>query len=79
MIFTIEEAASRSCCQFKNDHAGIACEASDCMAWRWFDTLTDDGTACDWKPTAMVRRHPDDTKQKPLDQRRGYCGLAGKP
>jgi len=55
------------------------CVASKCMAWRWFDTLTDDGTACNWTPSAMAARLPKDVEPKALDQRRGFCGLAGKP
>lgn len=54
------------------------CIGSACMAWRWFDTVTDDGTLCQLKPTPMVARTPLPT-ESPLDARRGYCGLAGKP
>lgn len=57
----------------------LDCMGSACMAWRWFDSVSDDGKFCHWIPTKMAMRHPDDTKDKPLDQRRGFCGLAGRP
>lgn len=57
------------------------CLASACMAWRWFDDLTDDGTACNHKPSAKAARVPEPPPAmgRPLDERRGYCGLAGSP
>jgi hypothetical protein len=94
-MITEAEAKERACCgpmpvaqainfmvavqHNQSAEVSYRCHASVCMAWRWHDTLSDDGTACHWKPTAVVKRHPDDTKDKPLDQRRGFCGLAGKP
>lgn len=53
------------------------CIASGCMFWRWFDHVTDDGTLCAPMPTAHLARSPD--KERPLTERRGYCGKAGKP
>lgn len=57
------------------------CIASDCMAWRWWDTLSDDGTGVHMVPTAHRPRHPlnDPNFPRPLEERWGYCGLAGKP
>jgi hypothetical protein len=54
------------------------CIASECMAWRWFDDVTDDGTACNHKPTAKAPRvsEPPPAMGRPLAERRGYCGLA---
>lgn len=69
-------AAARSNVDLKVSHC---CAASECMAWRWLDNLTDDGTACNWMPSAQFARLPKDTEPKPLDQRRGYCGLTAKP
>lgn len=55
-----------------------ACSGPECMGWRWFDTLKEDGTACHHTPSAMFPRNPE-PKDRPLSERRGYCGLAGKP
>jgi hypothetical protein len=55
------------------------CIASGCMAWRWFDSVSDDGTRCHRKPTDMARREPEPHEGRPLNERRGFCGLAGKP
>jgi hypothetical protein len=43
--------------------AQCLCLASGCMAWRWHDPKLDD---------TQLRRQPN-------GQRRGYCGIAGKP
>lgn len=53
------------------------CIGSACMAFRWFDPVTDDGHLCTPRPSAMVRRDPD--KERPLAERRGFCGAFGKP
>jgi len=57
---------------------GSKCLASTCMAWRWFDTVTDDGTGVNLRPTAHVARMPD-RNPRPHSERRGFCGLAGRP
>lgn len=57
------------------------CIASECMAWRWFDSMSDDGTQCHAKPSRLAARVPQTEPGLglPLDQRRGYCGIAGAP
>ena len=81
MICTTDKAAGKFCVlPTASDESPIPmCVGEACMAWRWFDVINDDGNSCSWKPTNKVMRHTDDTKDKPLDQRRGYCGLAGAP
>lgn len=86
MTLTEEEARKKWCPmthskEYARSNLGQLCIASECMAWRWFDTVSDDGTACHWKPTPHAPRLPTDQPEqgKPLDQRRGRCGLAGNP
>ena len=57
---------------------GAKCIGSACMAWRWFDTVSDDGTQCQLKPTPHAARTPL-PELSPLEHRRGSCGLAGRP
>lgn len=59
------------------EYRASACVGSGCMFWRWHDHVTDDGTLCTPLPTAHLARSPD--KERPLTERRGYCGKAGKP
>ena len=77
MICTEKDANEKCCCANANDRAPADahgwCIASKCMAWCWLDPLTDDGTACHLGPTGMFII--DDNEPRPLDQRRGYCGL----
>lgn len=54
------------------------CIGSDCMAWRWFDSVSDDGKVCHPKPSVHVRRDPL-PKEAPLTDRRGFCGAFGAP
>jgi len=62
------------------DLSGAAvCITSQCMSWRWWDGLSDDGTAHDRKPTSHAARVPEPPEGRPLAQRRGFCGLAGRP
>lgn len=59
---------------------GTNCIASDCMAWEWFDGVSDDGTACHHTPTAMLPRVVENKEGFPLSERRGDCGLKrGRP
>ena len=51
------------------NHAG--CIASDCMAWRWEDTNE--------SHKRFEREWPSVNPDVPVPERRGYCGLAGKP
>lgn len=62
-------------------NAAHECVGRKCMSWRWFDGLSDDGSGCHMTPTKHVIRHPDNNpaETRPLSDRRGYCGLAGKP
>lgn len=75
MLTTETEALSKTCHQLtglclQNEN----CTASECMTWRWFDAVSDDGTRCHY----LIGRNND---HLPLDlsERRGYCGLAGTP
>ena len=85
MILTEEEARKKWCCNGRNceavninsmetqyDHPD--CQASKCMAWRW----TDPETFTEYEPV-----NPDDPMSavypKADIDRRGYCGLAGRP
>ena len=86
-MYTEEEAGEKRC-PFGKVRAGYdgnwdkgGCIASECMAWRWFDDLSDDGTRCNRKPSALFKRVPEPNPEmgRPLDERRGFCGLAGKP
>jgi hypothetical protein len=48
------------------------CLASGCMAWRWIDN------ELGYDPEYR-RRNPSCVERLPLENRRGFCGLAGKP
>lgn len=79
-VMTEEYARVTACCAGAGSPQGRgACIASRCMAWRWWDGLSDDGTAHHRKPTSHAPRVPEPPEGRPLDQRRGYCGLAGSP
>ena len=80
MLATENEATSKGCVLgerglFQNEETGEEniCGGSRCMGWRWFDPLNGDQDACIRliPGGAGAKRHVD------LDQRRGYCGLAG--
>lgn len=55
------------------------CIGRACMAWRWFDGVSDDGTTIHRAPTHMRRREPEPKEGRPMSERTGYCGLVGKP
>jgi len=85
-----EEEARGKWCPFTRDERSnrpiavapaecFPCLASACMAWRWWDGLSDDGTTHHRRPTPHTARVPEPPEGRPLDQRRGYCGLAGSP
>ncbi len=80
-VMTEEEAWGRACCSGNSSRSAMSgpCLASACMAWRWWDGLSDDGTAHHRKPTSHAARAPEPPEGRPLAQRRGYCGLAGRP
>ena len=65
MILTEEEARNKFCPLWAvNDRCDIHCVSSDCMiGWRWWDRKYHDG----------------ENKDSPIENRRGYCGLGGKP
>lgn len=93
MIVTEREAAEKGC--YRTLEAGTwaperggfdwpeprFCIGSVCMAWRWFDAVSDDGIGCFATPTKLAPRVPQNDPHipLPLEQRRGYCGAAGKP
>lgn len=82
-LYTLDEARERRCCvpgvgETTATIPGGRCRAAGCMAWRWWDVLTDDGTACHHKPIPHAARVPEPPAGRPLAQRRGFCGLAGR-
>lgn len=66
--YTEEEAKTKACCKIMPTYQGelvtAACLASKCMAWRWSPAGTE-----------------KEVQQSRLEgyQKKGYCGLAGKP
>jgi hypothetical protein len=71
MVLTEKNTAAKTCpvsrgAPIDESHPYMGtrpCVGSSCMAWRWYD------------PT---ERWEDGHKRR-VDERRGYCGLAGKP
>jgi len=87
MIVTEEDAKTKFCPRLAvNPECDIYCIASDCMHWRWFDeeyeysfTETDG-----WEQDSYYLIEPFGIKKrnrwrKSKENRRGYCGLSGKP
>jgi hypothetical protein len=72
-MLVTEEEAGRKHCPRKN----LFCAGAHCMAWRWWDSLKDDGSKCDHRPTVIMPRVPEPDTGRELSERRGYCGLAG--
>ena len=60
------------------DHVSVSsCDASFCMAWRWGDQALIFPAS---GHQVCVRENAAGVKEDwPIDQRRGFCGLAGKP
>ena len=75
MIVTEKEASKTLCFHEHFDK----CVGPSCMAWRWFDDVSDDGKRIHHKPTAKLARMPERDDGYALSERRGYCGLAGQP
>jgi len=64
MLLTIDEAF-KAYCPYHVDPVDLVCFGTDCPCWRWFDPpYRIDKTG------AQIPGNPN---------RRGYCGLAGKP
>lgn len=63
----------------EEQEADTHCIGSGCMAWRWFDGVSDDGAACDHIPTIHAPRVSEPRQGRSLTERRGFCGLAGRP
>lgn len=85
MIMTEIEAGEKWCPQTSRLYGSGSqeeefhvCMGHHCALWHWYDSISDDGTKCHWRPTRLYPRLPDDTHPKPLSQRRGYCGLKGQ-
>jgi hypothetical protein len=76
MSFAIPEIRTDDGCGVRGGGPWM-CAASGCLGWRWWDGLSDDGTACHHTPTRMAPRVPETPEGRPLAERRGYCGLAG--
>jgi hypothetical protein len=87
---TEKEAAEKWCPHFRGNSAQTGdvavskgneegrCIGSCCMQWRW------DGPAVEaykWKPAGEGWQKDGEFWKRavPPDERRGYCGLAGKP
>ena len=85
MIVTEEEARKKLCkkkeemqisilTQDSGRYRGeISCDASNCMNWRWWDSATRN-VLIRVKDGERVVEEGVDSKN-----RRGYCGLSGKP
>jgi hypothetical protein len=69
MLLTEKEARGLICWRFiENDrHAPVYCEADYCPAWRWGEDKY------------YAKAHPSEKLEQRSENRRGYCGLAGKP
>jgi len=77
MLDTEKVANTKSCWRASTEDRFVACAASSCMAWRWFDSVSDDGTKTHHKPTVMTPRVPEPDTGRDLSERRGFCGIAG--
>jgi hypothetical protein len=88
-----EEEARQTWCPFVREprvtRQSELCEASACMAWRWFgvaegETFIDaikrhrsENSSTLLTAKSYVEAHPEYIRRPVPD--RGYCGLAGKP
>lgn len=73
MLLTEEYARGKVCC---GPGSGTPnCQASMCMAWRWADPVL----ILPATGETVCRRYTDANTQenRPAEQRRGFCGLAG--
>ena len=86
MIITEKDAANTTCVVTRGHDIKSCCLGSKCMAWRWwfgdseyifeYGSLTEPpNNSREWIPAL---EHPGKWASLNND-RRGYCGLAGKP
>lgn len=78
MIIT-EQQAIELVCPLSND---MNCAASSCMCWRWLHAkiLIDNvAEVVGIKDVKKAIEKTNITELKPVDNRLGYCGLAGRP
>lgn len=59
-------------------HTAMNCIGSKCQAWRWWDTLSDDGAHC-VRTLSAREAGPSKPRVAPLQCRRGFCGAFGRP
>ena len=77
-MLTEEEAKLKFCpMTFSGSSEGSSCVASNCMAWRWGESLFEPiGGQKVLREGARSKIVPNDDR---LETPRGYCGLAGRP
>lgn len=77
MITTEAEAVRNWCCSHKEEK----CCATTCMAWRWHG-FVEQREAIGLEPARTIYWEPNPKfhgSHVGVPERRGYCGLAGKP
>lgn len=78
-MITTESQAMEMVCPLSSD---MNCAASTCMCWRWLHAkipMDTGGEVIGIKEPKKAIEKTNVAELKPIDNRLGYCGFAGRP